>query len=127
MEPHGHVELTWQKNILTVQVYGPFNLEGIQIASNQIKESVKDKNFTQWHRIDFLDANTLGCPDVMKVIGRSYKWSNYLASCKHVAVCCSTPMQYAKMKHFIEHDNLDITLFSCVNQTQQFIDQINVS
>ena len=124
MGPHGQVETSWQNNILIVNAFGPFNIEGIQIASNQIKQAVAEKQFPVWHRVDYLDEATLGSPEVMKIIGRSYKWSNYLASCQTVAVYCSTLMQYTKMKHFVDHDKLDITVFNCVNQTQQFIEQL---
>ena len=111
MDPHGYVELIWQQNVLIVKTHGPFNLEGVKIAYDDIVKTVESKGFDSWHRVDFLDNHTLGSPDVMKVIGKSYKGSCSSALCKSVSVCCSTALQFFMMEQFVKEAHLAISVF----------------
>jgi len=125
MDPHGYVDIEWHNNVLIVRTTGPFNVEGIQIAYQKIIDAVADKNLSEWHRVDFLDNATLGSPAVMKVIGRSYKWSEKHQDCHKVAVCCSNQIQINMMNHFVGESGFSIEVLSCVDTANELIQQIS--
>jgi len=112
MKPHGKIELSWNKNALIINTYGPFNLEGITIAFEQIKHSVALTKPVAWYRLDLLDDETLGCPQVMKVIGDSYKWS-LCNGCPEIMVACHNQIQTTLLNQFIHYTGLNIKAFSC--------------
>ncbi|WP_440874063.1 hypothetical protein [Thalassotalea sp. PLHSN55] len=123
MGPHGHIDYTWQGNVLVVKTSGPFNLEGVEISAAQIVTTVQDKAFSSWYRVDFLDADTLGSPAVMNVIGKSYLWSGSHPNCKQIAVCCHNSLQFDMMKRFVAKSQLPLLVFSDPEETDQFIKQ----
>lgn len=92
MKPHGRVKLAWDNNVLRVEVIGPFNMEGVNQCFKQIQASVLAHKTEHWTRLDILDQETLGSPDVMKVIGATYKWCT-AQGCLGIASVCSTFLQ----------------------------------
>ena len=44
MEAHGHIGIHWQGNIVSVTTHGPFNLEGISLAYQQLIENIQAKD-----------------------------------------------------------------------------------
>ncbi|MFD2167102.1 hypothetical protein ACFSJY_12665 [Thalassotalea euphylliae] len=127
MRPHGTVALTWRRNILLNYTQGPFNVEGVKRSFDDIKQSVAEAGFDHWYRVDFLDEETLGCPEVMKVIGDSYKWSSVENNCGGVLVCCSNQLQQNMMHRFISHTALNIQVFSSSEAVFNYIENSNWS
>lgn len=123
MGPHGHIDYTRQENVLIIKTSGPFNLEGIKQCAAEIVTTVEEKAFSSWYRVDILDQEALGSPDVMRVIGKSHLWSNRLPSCKKSAICCASHMQLTMMKRFIAQENLAIECFADETHIDQFIEQ----
>lgn len=122
MDPHGIIDIQWRKNILLVKTRGPFNIEGITLAFDQLKASVKNKNQDPWYRVDFLDNETLGSQAVMQVIGESYKWSNAETNCIETAVCCSNVIQYELLTKFSHYASLNIKIFNNIDQANGYIE-----
>ena len=92
LKPHGNVNLSWNLNLFQVEVIGPFNIEGVNSCFRKIQDSVIKNKPSVWARIDALDPETLGSPDVMKVIGASYQWC-LEQDCVGIAVVCTTFLQ----------------------------------
>ena len=105
--PYGHIQLSWSHQHLLINVFGPFNLEGIKQSYEQIQDAVQASNFAQWTRIDLLDEETLGAPEVMKVIGASYKWC-FANRCVGIASVCSTNIQRNMLEQFQAETQLNL-------------------
>jgi hypothetical protein len=119
MKPHGFVELEWKQKILFIKTYGPFNLEGISAASTEINGLITQQNHNHWLRLDSLDDETLGSPEVMKVIAESYRWSlNH--GCNQIVVCCYNQIQMALLNQFISRSGLNVKAFSCIDLAWQY-------
>jgi hypothetical protein len=125
--PHGKVKCCWNNQILVTKVFGPFNISGVEIADRDIRQQTNGKKCDVWYRLDILDENTLGCPDVMKVIGRSYLWSVNDETCKAIAVVCANNWQYDMMLNFIEQHKLPIKCFLDVEQAHCYIYSLSQS
>ncbi|WP_440874061.1 hypothetical protein [Thalassotalea sp. PLHSN55] len=123
MGPHGHIDYTWQENVLIIKTSGPFNIEGVKQCAAEIVTTVEEKAFPSWYRVDILDHEALGSPDVMAIIGKSHLWSNALPTCKKAAICCANHIQLTMMKRFIAQENLATVCFTEQTHTDQFIEQ----
>ncbi|GHE78973.1 hypothetical protein [Thalassotalea profundi] len=124
MEAHGSVTTKWKGNILLITTHGSFNIEGINIAFDQIKETVNQKNFPVWSRVDFLDNDTLGSKEVMKVISSSYLWSFQESQCKEMVVYCSNLLQQEMLKNFLRTTPLNIKIFTDLDEIYQYIERL---
>ena len=111
MVGHGKINCSWQSNILHLDVFGPFNVIGVQNAFKQLKEQVNAFSVEQWYRIDVIDEQTLGCPEVMKIISQTYVWSleNH---CQMIAIVCANRVQYSLLTSFIERSGLNIRAYT---------------
>lgn len=121
--PHGNVELHWQENALLITAHGPFNYDGITRAFEQIKSAVAKIDYVPWVRVDILDNETLGCPEVMKVIGDSYKWACQ-NNCYEVVVFCSNRLQETMLNEFTSYTKLNIRAFTDRNLALSYVDKI---
>lgn len=74
LSAHGDFSISWQGNILFVHASGNYNLEGAERVNLAIKESVIQKGITQWVRIDVLEENVLGGPDVLEEVKSGVHW-----------------------------------------------------
>lgn len=124
MNAHGSVSLQWQSNTLIISTHGPFNLEGITQSFDAIKKSVFERNVSEWHHVDFLDENTLGSPDVMKVIGEFYQWAND-NNCSTTGIYCSNPIQKSMLQDFVLLINFDIKIFNDKQETLHYIAELS--
>ena len=124
MVAHGSVTTKWKGNVLQVNTLGSFNIEGVNIAFDRIKETVKQKNATAWYRVDFLDQDTLGSKDVMQVIAASYLWSFQESQCKEMVVYCSNLLQQEMLKNFLRTTPLNIKIFTDLDETHQYIERL---
>ncbi|NMP32708.1 hypothetical protein HII17_14190 [Thalassotalea sp. M1531] len=93
------------------------------MAHEQIKQSVREQGFDVWYRVDYLDNETLGSPEVMSVIGKNYKWCGPYNNCQQLTVCCSSTIQVGMMRKLSEQIGLPINLFTDVAQTKDFISE----
>jgi hypothetical protein len=120
MKPHGFVELEWRGKVLFTKTFGPFNIEGISVASAEINTQIAQQNFAKWLRLDSLDDDTLGSPEVMKVIAGSYLWS-LEHGCDEIVIACFNQVQMTLLNQFIERTGLKIKAFNCIEQAWQYI------
>lgn len=123
--PHGKVKCCWNNQTLVTKVFGPFNMSGVEIADRDIRQQMIGKKSSDWYRLDVLDEHTLGCPEVMKVIGRSYLWSVNDDSCKAIVVVCANNWQYDMMSNFISQHKLPIKCFLEIEQAHHYINSIS--
>ena len=75
MESHGQIKLEWDKDILVLKATGPFNLEGMMDALNQIRESVNTANQASWKRLTILDTESLGSIETVGIMKQNYIWT----------------------------------------------------
>ena len=111
MVAHGKVNYSWHGNILQLDVFGPFNVIGINNAFKELKKQVSTNFLEKWYRIDVIDDETLGCPEVMKTIGQTYLWS-LENSCQMIAIVCANRVQLSLLNAFIEKSGLNVRAFT---------------
>ena len=111
MVAHGKVNYSWHGNILHLDVSGPFNVIGINSAFDELKKQVSANFFEKWYRIDVIDDETLGCPEVMKTIGQTYVWS-LENNCQMIAIVCANRVQLSLLNAFIEKSGLNVRAFT---------------
>jgi len=117
LKSHGQLLLRWDADLLYVDVMGPFNLEGVTAGFLQIQHSVSQSQSQSqsqsgaWARIDILDEETLGAPDVMKVIGASYKWC-LQHGCVAIASVCSTLIQRELLAQTRQKSGMNLAAFA---------------
>ena len=108
---HGKISCTWQSNILHLDVFGPFNVIGVKSAFEELKKQATTCSQDTWYRIDVIDEQTLGCPEVMKIIGQTYVWS-LENNCQMIAIVCANRVQLSLLNAFIEKSGLNIRAFT---------------
>lgn len=108
---HGKISCTWQSNILHLDVFGPFNVIGVKNAFEELKRQANTCSQDTWYRIDVIDEQTLGCPEVMKIIGQTYIWS-LENNCQMIAIVCANRVQLSLLNAFIEKSGLNIRAFT---------------
>ncbi|TMO87097.1 hypothetical protein [Pseudoalteromonas spongiae] len=111
MVAHGKVNYSWHGNILQLDVFGPFNVIGINNAFEELKKQVSTHFFEKWYRIDVIDDETLGCPEVMKTIGQTYVWS-LENNCQMIAIVYANRVQLSLLNAFIEKSGLNVRAFT---------------
>lgn len=122
--PHGKVKCCWDNQTLVTEVFGPFNMSGVEIADRDIRAQINSKSGNSWFRLDVLDEQTLGCPDVMKVIGRSYLSSVNDESCRAIVVVCANNLQHDMMSKFVKEYKLPIKCFLELEKAQSFLQSV---
>lgn len=121
---HGKISCTWQSNILHLDVFGPFNVIGVKNAFEELKKQANTCSQDTWYRIDVIDEQTLGCPEVMKIIGQTYVWS-LENNCQMIAIVCANRVQLSLLNAFIEKSGLNIRAFT--NQEEAIATLHNLS
>lgn len=119
LKSHGQLLLRWDADFLYVDVMGPFNLEGVTAGFLQIQQSVSQCQRNVWARIDVLDEETLGAPDVMKVIGASYKWC-LQHDCVAIASVCSTSIQREILEQTRQKTGMNLAGFATLAEAEQW-------
>jgi hypothetical protein len=111
-KPHGHVTVNWIDDILEMHPVGPFNEEGTAISIEEMRAvaNTRIKAIHTWQRLDVLNYETLGGPEVMKMIGRSYLWC-FEKGCNAIATVYSTQLQNAILLDFIKETNTNMKGF----------------
>ncbi|MCF2949640.1 hypothetical protein L0668_16075 [Paraglaciecola aquimarina] len=124
MKEHGDIDIKWDGNILSISLRGPFNVEGIKHSIERVKTSVKENNLSSWYRIDYLDEETLGSPDTIKLIGEFYLWSD-LNKCIESAIVCQNTLQRNLIDNFVERTGVKITVFNQDSKALNFIKKLS--
>ena len=119
MQAHGHVELKWRGNVFYNYVHGPFNLEGTSQCFEKIKNNVLLNHSPSWARIDILDTETLGAPEVMKMIGATYVWC-IENGCIVIASVCSTMLQAEMLEQTRIKTGLPLAGFDTLEEAEQW-------
>lgn len=121
LQSHGQILLRWDADLLYVDVMGPFNLEGVTAGFLQIQQSVSQsqRQRSAWARIDVLDKETLGAPEVMKVIGASYKWC-LQHDCVAIASVCSISIQRQILEQTRQKSGMNLAGFATLAEAEQW-------
>ncbi|MBU2280663.1 MAG: hypothetical protein KKB45_17875 [Gammaproteobacteria bacterium] len=119
LKSHGQLFLRWDTDFLYVDVRGPFNLEGVTAGFLQIQQSVGQCKRSAWARIDLLDEETLGAPEVMRVIGASYKWC-LQHGCVAIASVCSTSIQRQILEQTRQKTGMNLAGFTTQAEAEQW-------
>lgn len=117
LKSHGQLRLRWDTDVLYIDVMGPFNLEGVTAGFVQIQQSVGQCQRSAWVRIDLLDEETLGAPEVMKVIGASYKWC-LQHDCVAIASVCSTSIQRQILEQTRQKTGMNLAGFATLAEAE---------
>ena len=120
MKAHGYVEITWNKNVLILEVHGPFNDEGVLQTVVDIKKSVLEKKFKQWFRIEKLDEEAMGSPLTISIVNEMYTWaSNH--GCQATAVVISNLIQKKALEEIKQGSHVKV--FQNIHDAQTWISQ----
>jgi len=119
LQSHGQILLRWEADLLYVDVMGPFNMEGVTAGFLQIQQSVSQSQRSAWARLDVLDQETLGAPEVMKVIGASYKWC-LQHDCVAIASVCSTSIQRQLLEQTRQKTGMNLASFATLAEAEQW-------
>ena len=122
-ETHGSINLKWQNDVLSIHTQGPFNLEGIHHAFQQIKNEALRKNAQVWTRIDIIDENTFGAPDVMKIIGETYKFC-FVNGCQGIAIVNTSILQQRMVDRFQKSQRVNLKSFQDLNSAHAWCNEL---
>jgi len=120
MKAHGYADLSWNNDVLTLDVYGPFNEEGIKLVFEQVKESVLNKNIKHWCRIEKLDEETMGPAVTLSFVNELYLWADK-HGCYATAVIISNLIQAQAIEGVLKDKN--VRLFHHIDEAQKWIFQ----
>ena len=120
MKAHGEADITWQDNILILEVHGPFNDEGVMKILASIKQSVLNKNIKSWYRIEVLDAEAMGSPQTISMVSDMYIWAQN-NGCQATAVVISNLVQKQALKEI--QQGTRVKVFKDVHQAKDWIAQ----
>ena len=120
MKAHGYADLSWEKNVLTLDVYGPFNEEGVKLVFQHVKESVLNKKIKRWCRIEKLDEETMGSALAVSFVNELYVWADQ-HGCYATAVIISNLIQAQAITDVLKGKNAK--LFHHIDEAQKWISQ----
>ena len=86
-------------------------------------KTFKPKTYPFWYRVDYLDEDALGSPNVMQIIARSYKWSFTQHHCRAMALYCATPMQFQMVNRYIEQTQFPMKTFQRKSSAKAYIEE----
>ncbi len=120
MKAHGYADLSWYKNVLTMDIHGPFNDEGVMLSIKHMKKSVLNKNLKLWYRIEKLDTEAMGSPLTMEIVNEMYLWADN-HGCRATAVVVSNLIQKKSIAGVLEGKNANV--FHHIDEAQEWISQ----
>lgn len=95
MNRHGEAKFYWEGDLLIVEPKGPFNLEGSQHQCEEMQTAILQKGLKRWRRLEILEPNTLGSPDVLAVVKGLYHWYDQHGCCAAAVVVKNGVQRYA--------------------------------
>lgn len=82
--PHGNAKVYWQQHYLVLDLAGSFNLEGVQLANQKLKNAVNGSTIERWILVIKLAPETLLTSDSLGEVTRIMAWSSQ-QNCQYVA------------------------------------------
>ena len=122
MPAHGHAELSWQGDILNVQVQGPFNVEGLHRALDELKRCIAAANKRYWFRLVELDDNSMGSPEVYEAVAELHQWTKD-NGCLATAMLTSSAVQTGLLNKLGHDHQFNIQVFASKGAAIDWIDQ----
>ncbi len=74
MNKHGNMVFSWQKDLLTIEIRGAFNKEGMEFWFSEIKKYFKNNGIKVWRRLEIWDEEAMGIPESIEVGKLIYDW-----------------------------------------------------
>jgi len=71
---HGKVTLSWDKDLLIIEAFGPFNDEGLDYYNALIKNAINGRSCESWKRLEIWDNEVLGSPSVVDKCKAMHGW-----------------------------------------------------
>ena len=120
MKAHGYADIFWNEDILTLEVHGPFNEEGVKLVNKEVKEAVINKKIKHWRRIENLDNETMGSDLTVSFVKELYLWAEE-NGCRACAVVVSNLIQKQAISGLMKGRNAKI--FHHLEDAKKWIDQ----
>ncbi|WP_354624101.1 hypothetical protein [Psychromonas sp. MME2] len=101
MNKHGDICFSWEGELLTLIVKGPFNEEGFDYYISLIRKSVLNRSINHWKRLEIWDDEVMASPNVVdkcRVIHDWYEKNGCILS----AVVVSNNMQALLLKKSVK-------------------------
>lgn len=92
MESHGEIKCSWFNDTLYIEAYGPFNLEGVKLATDEYLYQISQQGRKKYCVIEVWDEESLGGPDVMKEVSNMWR-RNIGQNCLAIAIVVSNAIQ----------------------------------
>ena len=74
MNKHGNMFFSWEKDLLTIEIKGGFNKEGMEFWFSEIKKYFKNNGFKVWRRLEIWDEEAMVIPEAIEVGKLIYDW-----------------------------------------------------
>lgn len=74
MNRHGHMNISWKKDILIGEVQGPFNEVGLKYWFSELQSVVENRACKTWKRLEVWDEEVLGSPETLEIGHSLYDW-----------------------------------------------------
>jgi len=102
MKSHGHLGFKWSKDILYVEVFGPFNKEGVVEAASIYLDMIANRKCTSFAVIEILDDESLGSPSALDEVSKLWKCLEQY-NCTSLAIVSSNIVQHSIIESIIPH------------------------
>jgi hypothetical protein len=119
MKIHGETKLSWHLDTLIVDAHGPFNEEGAQYFKKSFESALLTNKRRHWHRIDILDNETLGSPEVLNIVKQSIAQA-FKANCLSVAIVAANTLQAQLFTQMANELALTIKVFHSLDNARQW-------
>lgn len=101
MNKHGYVNFYWHEDILTLELEGPFNEEGLNYYFSLVKTSILNRSGKNWRRLEIWDEETLGSLETLGIGKDIDKWFEE-NGCLLAAVVVSNSLQKQVLENIIK-------------------------
>lgn len=120
LNKHGHIAFAWEKALLTLDVEGPFNEEGLNHYNFLIRQAILNRNkiHHHWQRLEIWDDEVMGSPGVITKCREMHDWYEKVG-CILAAIVVSNNMQAQLLKTTVK-SNAEI--FSNVAEARKWLD-----
>lgn len=122
LPPHGHIDFSWEEDLLILNCRGPFNKEGIKVAAVELVKNMTNRQHPSWKRIDIVDDNALGDPEVIISMGLSYI-NAFDNGCRAMALVYFNSLQKVLIENFIAENNINLRAFSNADHAKEWLEK----
>lgn len=107
MNIHGEAKAYWEDDLLIVKPKGAFNLEGGFRLLKDMQAVIQKTGLPRWRRLEILDPETMGSPDVLDVVNGLFRWYD-AHGCYAVAAVVTNGVQRYAFETVFEGNNVSI-------------------